>query len=85
VFRPALIAAALVLALLAAHARAEGAPAPRAAAPAPDEIPAELRDTLPGGSRVGAAPELPSGRIDVLPQPTQVRIHVRRRAPARKD
>jgi hypothetical protein len=75
----------LVLALAAAHARAEGGPAPTAAAPAPEEIPAELRDTLPGGTRLGSAPELPSARIDVLPQPTQVRIHVRRRAPARKD
>jgi hypothetical protein len=41
----------------------------------------ELRDTLPGGARLGDAPELPHATVDVLPRPTRIRIVVRRQAP----
>ena len=78
-----LSALVLASALLAAGAHAGEA----RVAPDPDsaEIPAELRDTLPGGSRLGDAPELPHTKVDVLPRPTQVRIHVKRQAPPAKD
>jgi hypothetical protein len=47
-------------------------------------VPEELRDTLPGGSRLGDAPELPGASIDVLPRPTQISIQVKRQAPPGK-
>ena len=54
-------------------------------APAEEADPPELRETLPGGSRLGDAPELPRASVDVLPRPTQIRIVVRRRAPPADD
>ena len=71
----------LGVALCAGGARAaEPDPAPPASSAQPS-VPDELRDTLPGGSRLGDAPELPGARVDVLPQPTQIRIDVKRQAP----
>jgi len=76
VSRRTLSAALLATALLALVARA--------ADPEPP-IPEELRDTLPGGSRLGDAPDLPRASVDVLPKPTEIRIEVKRRAPPEKD
>jgi hypothetical protein len=50
-------------------------------APADEADPPELRETLPGGSQLGDAPELPRAEVDVLPRPTRLRIQVQRRAP----
>lgn len=72
---------ALSVLLLGAAVLAAGA---RAAEPEP-EVPDELRDTLPGGSRLGDAPELPSASIDVLPKPTQITIRVKRQAPPKAE
>lgn len=78
--RQAVSALTLAAVLSAGVARAEGDdPVP----PAP--LPIELRGTLPGGSRLGDAPELPRASADVLPRPTQIRIRVRRRAPPAED
>jgi hypothetical protein len=71
----------LLAALLGAAARAEETPP----APRSQDLPAELRETLPGGSRLGDAPELPRAAVDVLPRPTQLRIDVRREAPPKKN
>ena len=59
-------------------------PAARGADPEPP-IPEQLRDTLPGGSRLGDTPDLPHASVDVLPKPTEIRIEVKRQAPAKKS
>ena len=72
-----------VLLAVSAPAAAQQPDPDRGASPA--EIPAELRETLPGGSRVGAARELPGAVVDLLPKPTKLTIRVRREAaPERK-
>jgi hypothetical protein len=74
--RHTLSAALLATALLALAARA--------ADPEP-QLPEELRDTLPGGSRLGDAPDLPHASVDVLPKPTEIRIEVKRQAQPRGE
>jgi hypothetical protein len=74
-------ALALGAALFAGVARAEEAE--QRAQPA--ALPDELRETLPGGSRLGDAPELPRALLEVLPRPTQIQIRVRRQAPPADD
>jgi hypothetical protein len=60
------------------------APLARSAEPV-SELPDELRDTLPGGSKLGDAPELPHASVDVLPRPTRIEIQVKRQAPPKKE
>jgi hypothetical protein len=79
--RQAVSALGLAAILSAAVAHAEQAEPP----PKPAPLPVELRETLPGGSRLGDAPELPRARVDVLPPPTQIRIRVRRQAPPAEE
>ena len=81
----AVITLVLGAALLAGTVRAGEAAPPVTSEPGPAEMPAELRDTLPGGSRLDDAPELPRASVDVLPRPTPVRIQVKRQAPPAKD
>jgi hypothetical protein len=78
--RQTLSALVLAAALSAGVAHAE-----EAERPAQAPVPPELRETLPGGSRLGDAPELPRAKLDLLPRPTQIRIRVRREAPPADD
>jgi hypothetical protein len=81
----ATLSAVLLGAALCAGAARAAEPDPAPPASAGPAVPDELRDTLPGGSRLGDAPELPGASIDVLPRPTQIRIEVKRQVPPPRD
>jgi hypothetical protein len=74
---------AVIAVLLALAVEAEAQEPDRGARPS--QIPAELRETLPGGSRAGEARELPGAVVDLLPKPTRITVRVRREAATERE